>query len=148
MTEPAPIWPDAPRLAPDRAFPAHRFVPGFNARPTSGLEPGFLFGIDLYHAAYLWEAHEAWEGVWKQARDPLVQGLIQMAASLLKRHLGNERGARKLAGAALQRLRLAAREHPRQRGLDLARLIGDWEACAAAQDREEAWSRAPRLMPR
>ena len=148
MTEPAPIWPDAPRLAPDRAFPGHRFVPGRTARPTGALEPGFLFGIDLYHAGYLWEAHEAWEGVWKDSRDPLVQGLIQMAASLLKRHLGNERGARKLADRALLRLRLAARSGAHQRGLDLPLLIGQWEACAAAPDRRAAWSRAPRLMPR
>jgi predicted metal-dependent hydrolase len=148
VTEPAPIWSDAPRLAPERPLPGHRFVPGHTPRPTEALEPGFEFGIDLYHAGYLWEAHEAWEGVWKESRDPLVQGLIQMAASLLKRHLGNDRGARKLADRARSNLERAAAASPRQRGLDLPLLIAAWEACAAAPDRREAWSRAPRLMPR
>ena len=148
MTEPLPIWPDAPRLAPERPLPARRFVPGHTPRPTEELEPGFRFGIDLYHAGFLWEAHEAWEGVWKESRDPLIQGLIQMAASLLKRHLGNERGGRKLADRARLNLERAAAVAPVQRGLDLPELIETWESCAAAPDRLEGWTRAPRLQPR
>jgi len=152
VTEPEPLWPEAPRLAPEHALPAHRFVPGINARPDQETVSDFLFGIDLYHAGFLWEAHESWEGLWKAASDParraLLQGLIQMAAALLKHHLGNARGVEKLSRAASQRFKEAAGVGPRLMGLDLPALMAAWEACAAASSREEAWARAPRLLPR
>jgi hypothetical protein len=61
----------------------------------------YLFGIDLFNAAYFWEAHESWEAVWHAVdRDAVVgrflQGLIQASASLLQRHCGRRRGARNL----------------------------------------------------
>ena len=72
--------------------------------------------------AFFWEAHEAWEAVWLAAgaETPVgrfLQGLIQAAAALLKRHVGMETGARNLLaksrrnlGPAYEWLRAADRE--------------------------------------
>tara|TARA_R110000868_G_scaffold180754_1_gene421407 strand:+ start:5641 stop:6102 length:462 start_codon:yes stop_codon:yes gene_type:complete len=48
----------------------------------------YLFGVDLFNAAFFWEAHVWWEAVWKATpkgsnRD-FVQGLIKVAAAALK----------------------------------------------------------------
>ena len=162
MRELRPIWPDAPRYGPDEPFPPYRFVSGLHPHPVrdpKGHSYGrvkeadhvpadafredadYLRGIDLYHAGYLWEAHEAWEGLWKAAIDPVArdfyQGLIQLAASLIKAHQGHARGAERLADGARERFVRVAASHERYRGLELAALRsfgGRWEA-------------APRLEP-
>lgn len=82
----------------------------------------FLEGVDLFNAGYWWEAHEAWELLWRSTPHPgpgdadsaeparqraFVQGLIQLAAAALQRAAGNqagvgvllERAARNLDGA-------------------------------------------------
>src|SRR5437016_5431637 len=107
MSELVPLWPDAPRHVPDEALPSYRFSgrpqphprrdPGGSlyGRPahTPGLpaerwreDRSYLFGIDLYHQGYLWEAHEAWEAVYFASNEPthrtLIQALIQLAAAL------------------------------------------------------------------
>ena len=61
----------------------------------------YLYGVDLFNDGYFWEAHEAWEGVWKMIRHEsapghFLQGLIQVAGALLKIRMGNERGVTKL----------------------------------------------------
>ena len=79
------------------------------AAPSPGPEVGrltetwtecasYLLGVDLFNRAYFWEAHEAWEEVWNavgHTTSPgrLLQGMIQVSAALLKRHLGVPRGA-------------------------------------------------------
>ena len=64
---PEPIWPQAPRYGPPGPLPSQAFVPGRTPRPSDAeplpSEQAFLRGIDLYHAGYLWEAHEQWESV-------------------------------------------------------------------------------------
>jgi predicted metal-dependent hydrolase len=101
--------------------------------------PDFRRGIDLYHAGYLWEAHEHWEGLWKASTDPIerdfYQGLIQLAAALIKAHEGNERGAGRLAQAAHARFTRVAVEHRRYAGLDLDVLLSF----------DGRWTTAPRL---
>jgi len=141
-----PNWPDAPRYGPDEPFPPYRFVSGLHPHPVrdpkghsygkeevdpvpdDALSANYLRGIDLYHAGYLWEAHEAWEGLWKASSDPVqrdfLQGLIQLAASLLKRHVGEESGARRLAQAARERLTRVADGHPHYMGLEIDALLG------------------------
>ncbi|HKE01538.1 MAG TPA: DUF309 domain-containing protein [Planctomycetota bacterium] len=135
--EPSPPIAGLPRYAPSKPFPPYRFVPGRNAHPTRDprghsyrggarepLPPRFaperwreneeyLYGCDLYNAAYWWEAHEAWEGLWhltrKSDREGLfLQGLIQVSAASLKRHLAEPEGTRKLARLGLEKLRAAA----------------------------------------
>ncbi len=118
MSDPAPVWAAAPRLAPDVAWPAYAFVPGVDPHPIrdprghsfGAPEPAWSderavrVGVDRYHAGYLWEAHEAWEQVWKRtaagARREFLRALIQLAAALLKRRMGDERGVAKLAAKA------------------------------------------------
>jgi len=150
-----PVWADAPRLAPARSFPPRAFVPGRTPRPPeSEHEPrhvpperwrddeAYLFGIDLYHAGYLWEAHEQWEGIWKASADEtqrhFLQGLIQLAAALLKLRTDNARGARKLAARAQGHLARVPGE--RYMGLALAPL----RAFAGRPRADDA----PRLEPR
>ncbi len=122
------IWPDAPRYGPPGPLPSRAFVPGRTPRPPDAppLPPdqAFLRGIDLYHAGFLWEAHEQWESVWRASSDPVqrdfLQGLVQIAASVLKARSKNARGAAKLARRA--REHLARVNGERHMGLDLAPL--------------------------
>jgi hypothetical protein len=87
-------------------------VPGTTPRPAEAAplppDEALLRGIDLYHAGYLWEAHEQWESVWRASGDAverdLLQALVQVAAALLKLREGNARGAGKLAARAKARL--------------------------------------------
>lgn len=126
MTE--PIWPDAPRYGPKDPFPPVAFISGRTPRPSDSPalppEDAFLRGIDLYHAGYLWEAHEQWESVWRASSDPVqrdfLQGLVQIAASVLKARSGNARGAAKLAKRA--RDHLARVDLDRCFGLEVAPL--------------------------
>jgi predicted metal-dependent hydrolase len=77
--------------------------------------------VDLYNHAYWWECHEALEALWRAAgRDTeqgvFLQGLIQIAASQLKRRMGAPGAARSLAARGLARL---ARASSPYMGLDV-----------------------------
>ena len=121
-----------PRYCPQRALPPYAYVPGRTphhvndpaghaygrTEPAPARVPAerwkeneaFLFGVDLFNAGCYWEAHEAWEGVWRanqetdQAQATFVQGLIQIAAAQLKRLAGNPAAARELAAEGLERV--------------------------------------------
>jgi hypothetical protein len=80
----------------------------------------FLYGIDLFNHGYWWEAHAEWESLWRTcdrgaSEEVFLRGLIQLSAACLKRSLGKERGARRLAEAAVAKLRrvpaLSGSEH-------------------------------------
>jgi hypothetical protein len=134
-----------------RPLPPYRYVPGRHPHPTRdprghSYEPkptlnrhapwrvadwreleDWLYGIDLFNAFYFWEAHEAWEGLWAavERESPpalLLQGLIQIAAALLKEHMGVDAGAFLLSHEGIDKLERAAAEHPRLMGLDIARV--------------------------
>jgi hypothetical protein len=147
------------RYAPERAFPAYAFLPGRDPHPTRdrsghsfGLpEPDpvhlaaerwrdnrdYLFGVDLYNHGYLWEAHEAWEGLWHAAkRDPVqaehLQGLIQCAAACLKARMGQPRGVERLTELGTARLERVARASGGAfMGIDLDELVAAMRAFAA-----------------
>jgi len=123
MNEPLPLDEGAPRYAPSRALPDHRYLPGYNARPTkeSHLDPStlvapgllhqtelFRFGVDLFNRSFFWEAHEAWEALWQGCEEgPFregLQGLIQLAAANLKEALRVRDGALRLAETACRRI--------------------------------------------
>lgn len=96
-----------------KSFPAYAHRPGVTPHPKkagghseSEAEPvselitihnwfehdDYLFGVDLFNAAFYWEAHVWWEAVWKalpkgEVRD-FVQGLIKIAAGCLKEAMG------------------------------------------------------------
>lgn len=120
------------RYVPARPLPPYAYVPGRTPHPVTDpaghsfgvreATPAFVpadrwleneeyrYGADLFNAGFFWEAHEAWEGVWKSARGRedvqalFVQGLIQVAAALLKRTMGVEGGAQSLAHDGLEQL--------------------------------------------
>lgn len=119
-------------------FPPYAFVPGEHPHPTRdprghsyseepepevpSVEPedwreseDYLYGADLYNAGYLWEAHEAWEGLWHVSKHDrvqaqFIQGLIQCAAGCLKIRMGQERGMEKLFEQGVGRLHSVLRE--------------------------------------
>ena len=64
-------------------------------------------GIKFFNAGRYFEAHEAWEDLWRQTGGPLrlyYQGLIQTAVGLHHLERGNLTGARAQLGKALQKL--------------------------------------------
>src|ERR1700753_1107575 len=64
-------------------------------------------GLRLYDAGEFFAAHEAWESVWLQARDPektFLQGLIQVTAACHHLQRDNRLGTVRLLRAALGRL--------------------------------------------
>ena len=121
---------NVPRYS-DRPFPAYRFVPGKTPHPTrdphghsygvtevqlGSFDPDdwpacsrYLYGIDLFNYDYWWEAHEAWEAVWRAAGRQsttglFIQGLIQIAVARLKLHQGFRAPAQRLAGEGLAKI--------------------------------------------
>jgi hypothetical protein len=92
----------------------------------------WLYGVDLFNAFYFWEAHEAWEGLWAAVDragrvGQTLQGLIQVAAALLKTHMTVAAGARLLSTEGLDKLRRAVGPSPRFMGLDLSQVIVEFE---------------------
>ncbi len=153
----APIR-DIPRYCPHRPFPAYRYIPGQRPHPRRDPEghsyasvdenpaataatwdpahwqriDAWLWGIDLFNAFYFWEAHEAWEDLWRttgRSMPPglLLQGLIQVAAALLKVHMGATQSARRLSQHGVEKLKLAAAASPRMMGLELTATITEME---------------------
>jgi hypothetical protein len=150
--EPRPFCPRPPRYG--RApLPSRRYLPGSGAahpgRSAPDHDPGgparelllpperwreqasYLHGADLFNQAFWWEAHEAWEGLWARAdgtQRVFLQGLIQLAAALLKHHLRSAAGCLRLArdargklNAVCERERLAPGE--RFMGVDVPALL-------------------------
>lgn len=107
----------------------------------------YLWGIDLYHAGFYWEAHEAWEGVWHAAGRQgvladFLKGLIRLAAAGVKAREGRADGIRRHAARAGE---LFARvgsdwEHPDFRGQSLSQLRR--LAASMAADAESLAARA------
>lgn len=69
--------------------------PGDPARWRESLD--YVYGCDLFNARFWWEAHESWEVAWKQFPNdcpakPAVQMMIQTAAAVIKKEIGNQTG--------------------------------------------------------
>jgi hypothetical protein len=140
-----------------RPLPPYRFVPGVHPHPTREVRghsfestpklrrhapweeeewprlQDWLDGVDLFNRFFFWEAHEAWEGLWASAArgtgvSLLLQGLIQIAAALLKVHQGSVRGAATLSNQGLAKLRRSGARRGRLMGLDLASTADALEA--------------------
>src|SRR5437899_9869562 len=135
-----------------RPFPAYRYVPGLHPHPHRdpaghSYEPNptlnrhapwsvedwrtlddWLYGVDLFNFFYFWEAHEAWEGLWaavdrQSAPAFTLQGLIQIAAALLKTHMQVLEGVRSLSAEGLEKVRQVATTHPQMLGLNLPEVV-------------------------
>lgn len=83
------------RFLPDLDFPGWAYTPGephpnHSATPVTTPPIGFQsywHGWDLLLQGYPWEAHEAWEPIWRETTGPTrswFQGLIRLAAALCK----------------------------------------------------------------
>jgi uncharacterized protein len=170
-TEPLPPPPCPPKLrCPDVPLPPYRYVPGLQPHPLKspqghmhlGSQPAawhsgiewredldFLRGCDLFDQRYLWEAHEAWEGIWHQVptQDPyrlLLQGLIQAAAGVLKRHTEHSGPADLLHSRSCQKLRCVIESTGSPyRGLQLSELIERLQAFHSGG----AWPTLPGARP-
>jgi predicted metal-dependent hydrolase len=119
------------------------------------MDPRFQQAVREFNEGHFFEAHELWEAVWGdllgEDRDA-VRALVQVAAGYHKFEIGNRRGACKLLGAALTRLR---RLPPAAYGLDMAafvlRVEGDLKVLSApgsADDVDLPHGWPPRLVPR
>ena len=150
-----------PRFVPERAFPPYAYLPGRDPHPTQHpeghsygaehapagyLDPRewrdngeYLFGVDLYNHGFLWEAHEAWEGLWHGAKHDahqarFLQGLIQCAAACLKIPMEQPRGLQRLGELGTEKLERVAREHgPDYMGLDVLGFVRRFRAFAASE---------------
>jgi hypothetical protein len=99
----------------------------------------FRYGVDLFNHGYFWEAHEAWEDIWRAAGDgpagTLLHGLIKLAAAGVKTGVGNPRGTARHAQDAAQLFApLAAEGYTRLFGLDPRALKRAADAWAAAPE--------------
>ena len=125
--------------------PAYAYVPGEGPHPTRDPEGhsygtsddapdplAFEWGVDLYHHGYLWEAHEAWEPLWRATDGDdraFLAGLIQCAAACLQLRCGQRRGAKRLSRRALDHLASVSGESIR--GVDVrafSERFADWMA--------------------
>lgn len=82
-------------------------------------------GIIFFNSGRYFEAHEAWEDLWRPTRGPLrlfYQGLVQAAVGLHHLGRGNMNGARAQLGKSLSKLE----QYPAQFcGIDNAKLVAD-----------------------
>jgi len=110
------------RLCPHLPLPSYRYIPGQGPKDehrddlprvkVEDLPPerwtenqAYLYGMDLYHHEFFYEAHEVWEQLWHKVGHKTVQGqylkaLIQLAALRLKLLLKQPRPAERLRGSA------------------------------------------------
>lgn len=149
------------RYAPEIPFPPYRHIPGATPHPRKHPQghsykteeyagpclteenwrqnEAYLYGVDLFNHGYWWEAHEAWEGLWRLAAKEsrcrvYLQGLIQTAAALIKRREGNRRGVAKLWAQAREKLVRAGGQAPIYMGLDTLGFADNTERSLASSD--------------
>lgn len=81
----------------------------------------FLYYFNVIRDYY--ECHEVLEELWlEEGRNPLYQGLLQVAVGLYHHHNGNTSGSKKLLTLALEKLMAYPEE---ALGINLGRLIED-----------------------
>lgn len=94
----------------------------------------YLYGMDLFNHEFYWEAHEAWEFLWKpldpdSAHALFLQGLIQAAAASLKYIENNRKGLTKLSSGCVEKLQAVRDvEGETYMGVHLDELLGNLKA--------------------
>lgn len=128
----ARFTPTTRRYCPRRSLPQTPYLPGQGPRPSLDSEElhadawdgsgrgllvnsEFRWGVDLYNCGYYWEAHEAWEDLWRLADKQssprlLLQGLIQCSGAALKGLVGQNEGRARLGLKGLAKLEAATSE--------------------------------------
>ncbi|GAA3400801.1 DUF309 domain-containing protein [Paenibacillus hodogayensis] len=91
-----------------------------------------MFGYDMLYVEFLYyfnverdyfECHEVMEELWmEEGRNPLHQGLLQVAVALYHHRNGNVGGAIKLFDQAIEKLQFYP---PQTIGIDLGKLLAD-----------------------
>ena len=144
------FWPYPYKRYTNIPFPSYRFIPGLNPHPTEEAEghsygkkeenipwyppeqwfrsQQYFYAIDLYNHAYWWEAHEAWEGLWRQPQatyltEQFLQGLIKIAAAFLKWELHQQRGVEYLYSEGIEHLKTVLAEREIYMGINLIEFI-------------------------
>jgi ribosomal protein S18 acetylase RimI-like enzyme len=139
------------RYLPERPLPERAFLPGRGRRPTPPALPifprpadewwqcpDFLYAVDLFNAGFYWEAHEMWEGMWRQRQDDraqreLLQGLLQCAAFAVHARRGCPAQASDLLARALAHLASAGANSPSPfMGIDVSVFSAAFASFAAA----------------
>ena len=119
-------------------LPPYTYVPGHWPHPTRDadghsveLEAGtptnldlrdwescnnYRRGIQLFNHGYYWEAHEAWEGIWRLNKKSgpqaqLLQGLIKVAAAGIKIRQGHAKAARSLLTQSAKHFQRVMEKH-------------------------------------
>lgn len=159
-----------PRLLPHRPFPPYAYLPGRHPHPVrdpSGHSHGeeapaaaeppaaadvFRWGADLFNHGYYWEAHEAWEPLWRAAdrsapAGRFLKGLILLSASGVKIRQGKLPAAIRHARRAAALLRDVDQAHGQRFaaavGMPLgelaARAEGEAMSATPAEERKSAW---------
>lgn len=139
------------RYVPERSLPAEAYIPGRTARPAESAASGprltpqtwqshrdYLWGFDLWRHGFPWEAHEAWEGLWRaldrSSPEALtLQALIKLAAADVKARQGREASARSHRTRAIELLYQAS-----ERAGEPVLLGVDFQALIAAIERGDA----------
>ncbi len=92
--------------------------------PSTPTNEAWRYGVDLFNARFYWEAHEAWEVVWRTAERGsaayyATKGMIQITASLLTLYMCRTDASRHLASRGAELLERAIASSRRYRELDL-----------------------------
>jgi predicted metal-dependent hydrolase len=118
---------------------------------TDEYDPRYVQGIALFNECEFFESHDVWEELWAEVSgEPrkFYQGLIQMAVCLHHFGNGNIGGARKLYRSSRKYLQSYG---PNYLGLDLDRVLGEFDACcakiAASEERYPDIEIDPDLIP-
>jgi hypothetical protein len=147
-----------PRYLPEHSLPERAFIPGRGPKPalTTQQAPylvaerwrdnvAYLWGADLYNQGYAWEAHEAWEGLWRAAKHDgtqatFLQGLIQCAAARVKASMDDAEAAQRLLARGLARLsRVHAEQGDGYMGLELARYLAEQAGSSESGATPKLW---------
>lgn len=129
-----------------QAFPAYRFIPGENPHPTESpqghsfdapsppkveviadlwfVNETYLYGVDLYNHGFWWEAHEAWEALWRASKKDMyskefIQGLIKISGAMLKWYQKKSVGMEYLYSGGIEHLKKVCSKYEVYMGLDL-----------------------------
>jgi predicted metal-dependent hydrolase len=111
---------------------------------VSHYDPAYLRGIECFNRHEYFEAHEVWEGVWRQTPGEarlFYQGLIQGAVALYHLTNGNLHGAKKLYASCRTYL---GPYRPSYLGLDVNEFLAQMARCF---ERLPETSQEPLAMP-
>ena len=98
---------------------------------TSGVDPRYFEGIDLFNRGDYFAAHEVWEELWLEAAAAdrrFYQSLIQAAVALYHLGTGNRGGAERLYARGRAKMQAY---RPRHLGIDVEALWAGMEAALA-----------------